>query len=1193
MSRKQSATPATLAATGGSKVALRTQLELDKLKYDLLSGLPKQSIVTMTNSAGGEVYEGQVDGKNKRSGKGTLKWPNGNVYFGQWVDSSMCGSGTFIYAVENDVYKGEFKDDKKHGQGKYEFSNGNFYEGSFAVDKRHGRGRYSWTCGDSYEGEWFEGHMQGKGTTVYSNGNRYDGEFVADRREGKGKLVCADGLSYEGMWLKNMRHGVGRLQFPNGDFYEGEWDNDKKHGKGTDCFVNGNKFVGQYRDNVKHGQGTMTYANGDKYAGEWKGDKMEGQGRYDFSNGFLYEGSWVADVRHGQGKYIFPSGHVYIGEWKSDKRHGTGQLTIAPSGDVYKGTWADGKMHGSFVVERKADWQELPAEAAAATSGEGKKFPTFSGPLRKIYEGQWELGVPTKGGTFFIFTTPDARQPSASITGEWDASQATKKSDGTIETPSTDHWRAMAIVAQLSNTGKKPHHLLCAMDHQFDGMTNRPLADFYDTELQSYMPGAATQTERLQRCKKYADVIQKLEQSVDDGKQQLIIAQKSAGASDDSAESLLSTIQSIEEQCVDRQSKLSASELRASEMESQIKGVQESTKQLKSNLDGVAKQKDEMKSAKSTAAKLEAQCQAAEKEVASLKEKTAKLQTTDIPTARGEWETLREEVDGSLVGQKATKASALAEAKKDYMAKETSLKDATKKANDAAARNRDAKTAGDQAVQRLTAQVAVVGKQVADADKQKALKQKKSSEDLKKRQETEQQQFAQNTSELDRLRLLKSSTEQALQRLRDSANDGVDEKQRVEGELSDARALLTAAREQRVEAAQESTRLDVTMERLQEHLVSLRQQELAAAKDAEATNLSRRKSELSALEAKLRQQETGKSILDGELEPLDSQLAQLLAQREKLTAELHSLQNEEITSPLSPSSPKKPKDRNDDRSPKSKRKGSQAAEDPSAPQPAAMAGRLRRGSTQLVVQTREDSSDEGTRGGTPQELRIQQANEVEEKVAELTKRLSQLNRNNDDDEVQIERELRKKRQLEDDIKALNDELSGKAVQAAAALFASNAPNVSLDLTEAGKEAVRHQLIKARTKQTSLLKDQDKLRNQFQCTMEQVEECSRQRQEGSQYSIAAIIAGLRPEDWRLSYLAEQIETKGKTIADLEHQCGAISILEEQLQSLKETISGLQSRQSGGGGGGSSFSGGGASSSFYNGTMGASSRRPPPF
>ncbi|CUG86945.1 Hypothetical protein, putative [Bodo saltans] len=238
-----------------------------------------------------------------------------------------------------------------------------------------------------------------------------------------------------------------------------------------------------------------------------------------------------------------------------------------------------------------------------------------------------------------------------------------------------------------------------------------------------------------------------------------------------------------------------------------------------------------------------------------------------------------------------------------------------------------------------------------------------------------------------------------------------------------------------------------------------------------------------------------------------------------------------------------------------------------------VAGRLRRGTSMLLQQARGEDDGNSSLSAADGGASSQNDSEV---IAELEKRLSTIQRQNDTDEVAVERLLREKKGLEDDIKQLNDGLVSKSVQAAAGLFSGNhAANVSLDLNEAGKEAVRHQLIKARSKQSTLLKDQDRLHIQLNAAEQSLDESRRRFTEGSQQSIAAIIAGLRPEDWRLTYLVEQLEMKSKQIQELETQCSAIPHLEEQLQMLKETLSSLQQNNQ------------------MNSSMSASSRRPPPF
>ena len=51
-------------------------------------------------------------------------------------------------------YKGECKDDKKHGNGILTWPDGKRYEGEWKDDKKHGNGILTWPDGERYEGEW-------------------------------------------------------------------------------------------------------------------------------------------------------------------------------------------------------------------------------------------------------------------------------------------------------------------------------------------------------------------------------------------------------------------------------------------------------------------------------------------------------------------------------------------------------------------------------------------------------------------------------------------------------------------------------------------------------------------------------------------------------------------------------------------------------------------------------------------------------------------------------------------------------------------------------------------------------------------------------------------------------------------------------------------------------------------------------
>jgi hypothetical protein len=135
--------------------------------------------------------EGEVNAQGEREGRGTMVYPSGNMYEGQWRAGVMHGQGKFTSAIGN-VYEGGFVADKYHGRGKITFADGSSYEGEYAEGKPHGKGTYTYASGGSYEGEWAEGKKHGKGTYTYADGAVEVGCYEADADVGQGVKWSAD-----------------------------------------------------------------------------------------------------------------------------------------------------------------------------------------------------------------------------------------------------------------------------------------------------------------------------------------------------------------------------------------------------------------------------------------------------------------------------------------------------------------------------------------------------------------------------------------------------------------------------------------------------------------------------------------------------------------------------------------------------------------------------------------------------------------------------------------------------------------------------------------------------------------------------------------------------------------------------------------------------------------------------------------
>ena len=163
----------------------------------------------------GTVFLGKLDADYRRSGQGSITWPNGDSYEGDFVSDKLSGNGVYTFQ-SGDVYEGEFVEGKKHGKGKYTAFDGSYYEGDFENDLRHGKGKLVTSDGGVYEGDYEKGVKSGYGTYAYPNGDSYEGEFSGDLRHGSGKYVWSNGETYTGEFAAGNMNGYGTYTWPEG-----------------------------------------------------------------------------------------------------------------------------------------------------------------------------------------------------------------------------------------------------------------------------------------------------------------------------------------------------------------------------------------------------------------------------------------------------------------------------------------------------------------------------------------------------------------------------------------------------------------------------------------------------------------------------------------------------------------------------------------------------------------------------------------------------------------------------------------------------------------------------------------------------------------------------------------------------------------------------------------------------------------
>ena len=314
------------------------RLLVDELKEGLLGGAYYMAELSETD---GKFVGRMFD--NKKNGKGTIKYYNGNTIEGEWRNDILV-KGTLKGDDGNKIYEGGFKDGLYHYYGslydkrgrdikrngywvagkfvdnkeKFEKLTGSlhyhaivengtyyYYTGEATSDKiPHGKGRkYKDDESYSYEGDFVNGKANGKGTEIISNIDNkyvYVGDFVNGNFQGKGKIVWSNGNSYEGDFVQSFRSGKGIYTWTNGEIYEGDYNKNERTGTGKYIWANGDVYEGDFKNAERTGFGKYTWQNGDVYEGQFVKNKIEGNGKKTYKDGKVESGTWVNNVFKGK-----------------------------------------------------------------------------------------------------------------------------------------------------------------------------------------------------------------------------------------------------------------------------------------------------------------------------------------------------------------------------------------------------------------------------------------------------------------------------------------------------------------------------------------------------------------------------------------------------------------------------------------------------------------------------------------------------------------------------------------------------------------------------------------------------------------------------------------------------------------------------------------------------------------------------
>ena len=242
---------------------------------------------------------------------GVIPFPDGATYNGEFKETKdklqiLHGQGEFISPAFR--YKGEFRENKKQGKGTYIWANGNLYEGDFVDDEPSGRGKFVFVGGDQYEGEYSKGAFNGKGIFVAKNGDRTDAAFVDGKANGQSIYVFANGDRYEGEMAGGKMSGKGIFITKGGDRWEASFANDRAHGKGVYYFSNGDRYEGDFTNGAMTGKGSYFYSTGYKSEGSYVNAQLNGEGKFYFNDGDWFEGVFEQGLKRAQGFSVTKDG---------------------------------------------------------------------------------------------------------------------------------------------------------------------------------------------------------------------------------------------------------------------------------------------------------------------------------------------------------------------------------------------------------------------------------------------------------------------------------------------------------------------------------------------------------------------------------------------------------------------------------------------------------------------------------------------------------------------------------------------------------------------------------------------------------------------------------------------------------------------------------------------------------------------
>lgn len=174
-----------------------------------LAGCSEYSDVYHQNMKSGAVFSGRLkaDSFARPDGAGTMVYPDGSRYEGNWFHGGYDGDGHFSRPDGTD-YRGVFRNDGPwQVTGRMHFPDGSWYQGTWNRQTGRGGGWIWWPDGRYYAGTWLvpgdeKALPDGDGELIYPDGSRYVGRFLDGLPDGYGTLTSPAGLKTTGIFRK-------------------------------------------------------------------------------------------------------------------------------------------------------------------------------------------------------------------------------------------------------------------------------------------------------------------------------------------------------------------------------------------------------------------------------------------------------------------------------------------------------------------------------------------------------------------------------------------------------------------------------------------------------------------------------------------------------------------------------------------------------------------------------------------------------------------------------------------------------------------------------------------------------------------------------------------------------------------------------------------------------------------------------